>query len=156
MASITGRMVNIMMKRMPGMAGKSMRRQVAKYRASNGTKGNKIMGKPVFLLDVVGRTSGEARPVMLMHVPHGDDLVVTGSMGGADTTPNWYKNLLAAGKAHAEVGGDRWAVTARELEEGPERDECWSALVAAYPDFGSYQTYTSRRLPVALLSRTPD
>jgi deazaflavin-dependent oxidoreductase (nitroreductase family) len=149
-------MVNIMMKRMPGMAGKSMRKQVTKYRASGGAKGNKIMGKPVFLLDVVGRSSGELRPVMLMHVPHGDDLVVTGSMGGADRVPNWYQNLMAAGEAHVEVAGDRWPVTARELDDGPERDECWNALVTAYPDFAAYQTYTERRLPVAMLSRKTD
>lgn len=82
----------------------------------------------------------------------GDDLVVTGSHGGHPKTPNWYLNLTAAGAATVEVPGDRWQVTARELEEGAERDECWRLLVDAYPDVGTYQELTDRRLPVAVLS----
>jgi deazaflavin-dependent oxidoreductase (nitroreductase family) len=111
------------------------------------------MGKPTFVLDVVGRKSGDPHPVMLMLVRRGDDVIVCGSRGGHPETPNWYKNLAAAGKAHVEVGDERWAVDFRELAEGPERDECWKLLVAAYPDFESYQELTSRRLPVAVLSR---
>jgi hypothetical protein len=63
-----------------------------------GRRGDGIMGKPVFLLDVVGRTSGQSRPVMLMLVRRGDDLVVTGSNGGnpeADAYPDFatYQEL---------------------------------------------------------------
>ena len=107
----------------------------------------------MFLLDVVGRSSGEPRPVMLMHVPRGDDLVVVASAGGSDTTPNWYKNLMAAGGADVQVGADRWSVAARELDDGPERDECWSLATAVYPGFDSYQQFTDRRIPVAVLER---
>jgi deazaflavin-dependent oxidoreductase (nitroreductase family) len=81
---------------------------------------------------------------------------VTGSNGGNPEAPNWYKNLAAAGAAHVEVDGERWAVGVRELGEGPEREECWSLLVAGYPDFASYQELTDRRLPVAVLERTDD
>ena len=48
-------------------------RQVEKYRSSGGRKGNTTVGTRVFRLDVVGRSSGERRPVMLMHGPRGDD-----------------------------------------------------------------------------------
>ena len=78
---------------------------------------------------------------------------MTGSYGGNPKAPNWYKNLLAAGEAHVEVGPDRWPVDFRQLEEGPEREECWKLLCAAYPDFASYQELTDRRLPVGILSR---
>ncbi len=67
--------------------------------------------------------------------------------------PNWYKNLSAAGEAHVEVGQDRWAVDYRELDEGPEREQCWKLLIAGYPDFASYQELTNRRLPVGVLGR---
>lgn len=129
------------------------RRQIKQFRSSKGAKGNAFMGKPVFLLDVVGRSSGEPRPVMLMLVRRGDDLLVAGSNGGNPESPNWFKNLVAAGEAHVEVGADRWAVTVRELDEGAERDECWKLLVAGYPDFASYQELTDRRIPVAVLER---
>ena len=156
MASISGRAVNFMSKHLPGLARYGTRRQIKQFRSSGGEKGNEMMGKPVFLLDVVGRVSGESRPVMLMLVHRGDDLVVTGSNGGNPEAPNWYKNLMAADEAHVEVGADRWPVTATQLDEGPERDECWNLLVAAYPDFASYQELTDRRLPVAVLRRKVD
>jgi deazaflavin-dependent oxidoreductase (nitroreductase family) len=95
---------------------------VAKYRSSGGRKGNTLVGRPVFLLDVVGRSGGERRPVMLMYVRRGEDLVVIGSGAGSAATPNWYRNLMAAGGAEVQVGPDRWSVAARELEDGSERD----------------------------------
>lgn len=152
MASISGRAANFMSRRFPAFGAWGTRRQVDQYRSSGGTKGNKVMGKPVFLLDVVGRTSGEPRPVMLMLARRGDDLVVIGSNGGNPTTPNWYRNLMAAGGSEVQVGADRWKVTAREVD-GDERAECWAAGVAAYPDFDTYQELTERRIPVAVLER---
>jgi deazaflavin-dependent oxidoreductase (nitroreductase family) len=149
----SARFTNLVARRFPALGRNAAARQVAKYRSSDGKKGNTIVGRPVFLLDVVGRSSGERRPVMLIHVPRGDDLVVVASAGGSDTTPNWYKNLLAAGGADVQVGADRWSVAARELDDGPERDECWTLANAVYPGFDSYQQFTERRIPVAVLER---
>ena len=145
--------MNFLSRRVPGLMHRGGERQVSQFRASNGSKGNMMMGKPVFVLDVVGRQSGESRPVALMLVRRGDELIVTGSYGGNPKAPNWYKNLLAAGEAHVEVGSERWAVDFRQLDEGPEREECWRMLCDAYPDFASYQELTERRLPVGLLTR---
>ncbi len=142
-----------MSRRFPSLMHRGGDRQVEQFRASKGAKGNKMMGKPVFLLDVVGRKSGQSRPVALMLVRRGDDLIVTGSFGGNPKAPNWYENLLAAGEAHVEVGSERWAVDFHQLEEGSEREQCWKLLCDAYPDFASYQELTDRRLPVALLCR---
>ena len=153
MASITGRLANLMSRRLPWLGRKGTQRQIAQFRKSKGAKGNKLLGKPVFLLDVVGRTSGEPRPVMLMLIRRDDDVIVVGSNAGNPTTPNWYRNLEAAGGAHVEIGAERWPVTFRELEDGPERDECWKLATAGYPDFDSYQELTDRRIPVGLLSR---
>jgi hypothetical protein len=36
---------------------------------------------------------------------------------------------------------------------GPERDECWSLAAAIYPGFDSYQQFTDRRMPIAVLER---
>jgi deazaflavin-dependent oxidoreductase (nitroreductase family) len=152
MASFSGRMANLMSRYLPAFGRWGTRRQVEQYRSSGGTKGDEIFGKPVFLLELVGRSSGEPRPVMLMLVRRGDDLVVVGSNGGNPKTPNWYLNLMAAGGGTVQVGADRWDVTARELEGG-ERDECWALATAAYPDFASYQELTERRIPVAVLER---
>ena len=154
MATLSGRAVNFMSRRLPGLGKRGTHRQVEQFRSSGGTKGNMLMGKPVFLLDVVGRTSGESRPVMLMLAERGDDLVVIGSNGGHPVAPNWYKNLMAAGTAAVQVRADTWPVTPRTLDDGPERDECWDLAVAAYPDFATYQELTDRRIPVVLLERS--
>jgi deazaflavin-dependent oxidoreductase (nitroreductase family) len=153
MASLVGRFSHFMSTRMKGVTDAMTRRQVARYRASDGAKANTLMGKPVFLLDVVGRTSGQPRPVMLMLARRGGDLLVCGSNGGNPKTPNWYRNLTAAGRAGVQVGAERWDVIVRELPEGDEREECWRLLVAAWPQFESYQELTERRLPVAVLER---
>lgn len=128
-----------------------MQRQIEQFRSSGGTKGNTLRGMECFLLDVVGRTSGEPRPVMLMVARRGDDLIVVGSNGGNPVTPNWYRNLVAAGEAHVEVGSERWAVDFREVD-GEEKDACWQLATAAYPDFDSYQELTDRTIPVGVLS----
>ena len=151
--SLSSRLTNIVGSYFPAIGRAATRRQVEQYRSSNGRKGNKFVGCPCFLLDVVGRRSAESHPVMLIHVPRGDDLIVVGSGAGVANTPNWYKNLVAAGGGHVQVGADRWRVQARELPEGPERDECWALAVARYPGFDAYQTYTERRIPVAVLVR---
>lgn len=149
-------MANLMSRRVPRLGRIGTRHQIRQFRTSNGKKGNKLLGRPIYVLDVVGRTSGELRPVMLMLVRRGDDVVAVGSNAGNPETPNWYRNLMSAGEAHVEVGAERWAVDARELDEGPERNECWDLAVAAYPDFASYQDLTDRRIPVAVLTRTGD
>lgn len=153
---VSARFTNLVARRFPALGRSATARQVEKYRSSGGRKGNTIVGRRVFLLDVVGRSSGERRPVMLIHVPRGNDLVGVASAGGSDTTPKWFKNLLAAGDAEVQVGADCWSVVARELHDGPERDEAWSLAAAVYPGFDSYQRFTGRQIPVAVLERRGD
>ncbi|MEE9413696.1 MAG: nitroreductase/quinone reductase family protein [Acidimicrobiales bacterium] len=152
--TLTGRFANLLSTKFPWAVQSATHRQIRQFRKSSGKKGALLLGKPCFLLDVVGRKSGESRPVMLMLVRRNDDLVVCGSYAGNPKTPNWYRNLIAADHSIVEVGAERWSVTAQELAEGPERDECWKLLTDAYPDFATYQQLTTRRLPVAILHRT--
>jgi len=151
--SLLSRLTNIIGTYVPALGRAGTRHQVRQYRSSNGRKGSKFGGYPCFLLDVVGRKSGKSHPVMLIHAPRGNDLIVVGSGAGVATTPNWYKNLMATGGGYVQVGADRWRVQARELPEGPEREQCWALAVARYPGFEAYQTYTKRRIPVAVLER---
>ena len=152
-AIVSARFSNLVARRIPALGRTATARQVEKYRSSGGRKGNTVVGQPVFLLDVVGRSSGERRPVMLMYVPRGDDLVVIGSAGGSPTTPNWYKNLMAAGGAEVQVGSDLCPWSLVNSKSGAEHDECWSLATAVYPGFDSYQRFTDRRIPVAVLER---
>jgi deazaflavin-dependent oxidoreductase (nitroreductase family) len=151
-AAVSARITNLVARRFPEAGKKSAERHVETFRKSGGRKGNSIFGRPVFLLEVVGRKSGQSS-IMLMHAPRGDDLIVIGSGGGSPSTPNWYRNLMAAGGGTVQVGAERCAVTARELEDGPERDECWRLAAKVYPGFDAYQTFVDRTIPLALLER---
>lgn len=152
MATLTGRIANFVSTRLRPLQRWATQRHVKSYRDSGGEKLAEFNGMPVFLLEVVGRRSGEPRPVMLMLVTRGDDLVVVGSNGGNPKAPAWWHNLMAAGTATVQVGSERWDVRARQVD-GAERDECWRLAVAAYPDFESYQELTDRHIPVAVLER---
>jgi deazaflavin-dependent oxidoreductase (nitroreductase family) len=152
--AVSARITNFIARRRPMMARDATAKHVAKYVSSNGRKGNSLFGHPVFLLDVVGRSTGTHRPVMLMYAPRGDDLIVVGSAAGTDKTPNWYLNLMAAGGGEVQVGAKRWTVSAREVS-GAERDECWALAVKAYGGFDAYSHFTERRIPVAILEPRP-
>ncbi len=150
---VIGRMNHVASNRLDPVARAASRLHAKAHAKGRGRWLERYFGAPLFALTVTGRTSGEPRTVMLIQTRRGDDIVVGGSNGGNHTTPNWYLNLRAAGRAEVQVGDDRWPVTFREVE-GAERDACWDLLVGTYPDFETYQRLTERRIPVAVLERT--
>ncbi len=151
--SFSGRMAHTITRLVPGLPKWISRRQAATYEKSAGKSAAKLNGKPIFRLTVVGRKTGERRSVMLMLVRRGEQLLVCGSEAGAMEAPNWWKNLMAAGHATVQVGPDTFETDARVLSDENERAEAWQLLTAAYPDFGSYQLLTTRKLPIAALTR---
>ncbi|WP_330181791.1 nitroreductase family deazaflavin-dependent oxidoreductase [Nocardia sp. NBC_01503] len=137
-----------------GFAARAFARRNSRvYTSSGGTRGNKLQGKPVFQLIVTGRKSGEPRPVMLMLVRDGDDILVCGSNGGHPGTPNWWHNLAAQPTARVQVGPDTWPVDVRIVTDDEEYEKHWRTLVAGYPDFATYRALSPREFPVAVLSR---
>ncbi len=153
MNDVSGHTVNLLSRRLPGFMSWATRRHVDRLRTSTGTKGNTLAGSPVFVLDVVGRRSDQSRPVVLMEVRDGDDFVVAGSDAGHTETPNWYRNLMAAGEAHVEVGSERWAVKARQVDDEQELERYWDLLVQGYDQFATYRRLAGRSIPVAVLTR---
>ncbi|WP_169814941.1 nitroreductase/quinone reductase family protein [Nocardia crassostreae] len=123
------------------------------YDRFGGTRFTTLQGKPVFQLTVTGRKSGESRPVMLMLVRDGDDLLVCGSNGGNPGTPNWWGNLLATDKPEVRVGRESWPVTTHVVTDPAEYEKHWRTLVAGYPDFATYRALSTRRFPIAVLRR---
>ena len=152
-ASVSGRMANVLSRRLPRMVNRFSRRQARRFERTNGRRGAKLRGKAVFRLTVVGRKTGQPRSLMLMLVRRGDDLLVCGSQAGTPEAPNWWKNLMAAGTATVQVDEESWDVDAREITDPAERSDAWDRLVATYPDFATYQQLTDRTLPIAVLTR---
>ncbi|MEE6138037.1 nitroreductase/quinone reductase family protein [Mycobacterium sp. 050128] len=80
-------------------------------------------------------------------------LVIVGSRGGAPNDPAWVYNLRANPRARMEIGTETFAATARE-NLGAERDSLFDEVVSRSPNFGVYQTKTTRVIPVFALQRS--
>jgi deazaflavin-dependent oxidoreductase (nitroreductase family) len=123
------------------------------YQSSGGRRGATMQGRKILLLTTVGNKSGKSRTVPVVPFFEGAETYVIASMGGAPEHPAWYKNLLANPDVSVQVGADTWRSRATVVDEGPERDRLWKAIVEQMPNFGEYQKKTSRVIPVVRLAR---
>lgn len=117
------------------------------------TKGRRsfVTKAPTLVLHHVGRKSGQARTSPLLFLDDAPDLVIVASKGGADAHPAWYHNLMAMPTAEVELPGRQRRTVAPRLADDAERAAFWPRLVAMYPDYADYATYTERTIPVIVL-----
>jgi deazaflavin-dependent oxidoreductase (nitroreductase family) len=124
---------------------------IAEFRANDGKVGGAFAGAPLLLLHSTGARSGEPRIHPMMYLPDRGRYIVFASKGGAPINPSWYHNLKANPGATIEVGSETMEVSAAEVTGG-ERDDLYSQQSALYPGFATYQTKTTRRIPVIALT----
>ncbi|GAA4875561.1 nitroreductase/quinone reductase family protein [Actinomycetospora straminea] len=132
------------------------RAQVAIVRATHGRRGHRwIAGTEVVALTTTGRRSGQARTVMVLALPDGDDLLVAASHGGVDREPPWWLNLQAEPHARVAHRGEHVDVVAEEVGDD-EYAALWARFVAAWPGFEGYRAKVRRRIALVRLrpSRT--
>jgi deazaflavin-dependent oxidoreductase (nitroreductase family) len=125
---------------------------IEEFRAGGGKLAGQFAGAPILLLYTKGRRSGKQFLNPLAYYADGDRYLVFASKGGADTHPDWYRNLVAAPSAHIEVGTESFDVQVTELH-GEERDRLYAAQAGVMPNFAEYQAKTERVIPVIALSR---
>jgi deazaflavin-dependent oxidoreductase (nitroreductase family) len=130
---------------------------IAEFRANEGRVGGMFEGAPVALLHHQGRRSGREYVSPVMYLADENDpstIYVFASKGGAPTHPEWYHNLLSAGRAQVEVGTETYEVTVSEVE-GEDRDRIFEEQARRYPGFAEYATKTAgiRTIPVLALRR---
>jgi deazaflavin-dependent oxidoreductase (nitroreductase family) len=65
----------------------------------------------------------------------------------------WFGNVVANPAVVVQVGRSRAQMQARVADEA-ERALLWPKLVALYPDYDSYQSWTDRVIPVVVLEPT--
>lgn len=129
---------------------------VAAYRWTGGLLGSKWRvgsafpwGVPVLLLTTIGRKSGQPRTTPLLFIEDGGDVIVVASQGGLPKDPLWYKNLVANPECEVQIKRRKMKMRARTASP-EERERLWPRLVALYPDFASYATWTDRVIPVVI------
>jgi deazaflavin-dependent oxidoreductase (nitroreductase family) len=117
------------------------------FRANNGKVGGAFDGNELLLLTTIGAKSGQPRLSPLSCKRIDGKLLIIAGYGGADTNPSWVYNLRANPRAHVELAGESFDVTAREVPPA-ERDDIIPKLTAAVSAFAEYQAKTSRVIPI--------
>ncbi|GHI95827.1 nitroreductase family deazaflavin-dependent oxidoreductase [Streptomyces olivaceus] len=128
-------------------------RVISEFRANKGRVNRAWLDKDLVLITTTGAKSGKPRVNPLVYVADGDRVVVAASNSGLDRHPAWYFNVRANPELTVERGEETYRAVASELT-GPERDTWYARLTEADPAFTTYETRTSRRIPVFRLVRT--
>jgi deazaflavin-dependent oxidoreductase (nitroreductase family) len=108
---------------------------------------------PICLVEHTGRKTGLRRTTPLVYLSDGDRVVVVASQAGRPENPMWFGNVVANPAVVVQVGRSRAQMQARVADEA-ERALLWPKLVALYPDYDSYQSWTDRVIPVVVLEPT--
>ena len=132
------------------------RANVALYRATGGRLGGKWRvgsafpwGIPVCLVTTIGRKTGQPRTAPLLFLEDGDKVVLVASQGGLPKHPLWFRNIQANPEVTVQIRSRVRKMRARVATE-QERADYWPKLVAMYPDFDNYQSWTDRVIPVVV------
>jgi deazaflavin-dependent oxidoreductase (nitroreductase family) len=120
---------------------------IEEFRANGGRVGGPFEGASLLLLHTTGAKSGQERIHPVMHLDLDGHRYVFASKAGADTDPDWYRNLVANPDVKVEVGEDTIPATA-VVVEGEERDRVFAEQKRRYPGFAEYEAKTSRVIPV--------
>jgi deazaflavin-dependent oxidoreductase (nitroreductase family) len=103
------------------------------------------------MLTTVGRRTGSVRTTMVVApVCLDETLVLVASNGGAPRHPSWYLNLSAHPDVEVLFKGERRKMRARTAG-AQEKPVLWRQVVANAPSYATYQSRTSRDIPVVLL-----
>lgn len=126
-------------------------RIIEEFRANGGKVGGDFEGAPLLLLHTIGARSGVERVNPMMYQDLGGGrIAVFASKAGADTDPDWYRNLVANPEVTAEIGTASRPFRAHTA--GPdEREPIWTRQKSDYPGFAGYEAQTSRVIPVVIL-----
>ena len=124
---------------------------ITEFRENDGKVGGMFDGMPILLLHHIGAKSGADRISPLVYLPDGDRFVIFASKAGAPSHPSWFHNLMARPETEIEVGGETVAVVAAEVT-GDDRERLFQRQVELQPQFGDYQSKTTRKIPVVALT----
>lgn len=127
---------------------------VRRYQETDGAEGYEWgpHGGTILLLTTTGRRTGAQRTNALLFRQWGDDYLLVASKGGADTPPDWYRNLRDDPEVQVQVKGERFTARAR-VATAEEKPAMWAFMTGVWPDYDGYQRKTDREIPVVVLER---
>lgn len=125
---------------------------IAEFRANAGRVGGQFEGSALLLLHTTGAKSGAARVNPVMYLEQDDRVFVFASNGGADSNPDWFRNISQDPNVSVEIASEHVPAVARILPED-ERARVYAVQAALVPGFAEYQTNTSRLIPVVEIVR---
>lgn len=130
---------------------------ITEFRENAGRVGGPFEGAPVVLVHHEGRKTGRDYVTPLMYLADDDDegtIYIFATAGGAPKNPDWYYNLVDAGRSTVERGSDTYETVVTELT-GDARDVVYAEQAGRYEGFGQYaeQTAGIRTIPVLRLRR---
>ena len=125
---------------------------IEEFRANQGKVGGQFEGAPMLLLHTTGAKSGLERVNPMMYLEEDGRIYVFASKAGADTDPDWYRNLVANRAVTVELGSETFGADAVPVM-GAARDRIYGIQAERFPGFGEYQANTSRVIPVVELVR---
>ena len=112
------------------------------------------VGRPglvrTLLLSTTGRRSLQLRQLPLLYEAVEGKFIVIASRGGSRTDPEWYLNLQANPRCEIQVGLQHHHAHACTAS-GPEREALWQRMLSVWPPYATYQSRTSREIPVVVL-----
>lgn len=129
------------------------RQVIEEFRANAGRVGGQFEGAPMLLLHTTGARTGQERVNPMMYLDLDGHRYVFASKAGADTHPDWYRNLVANPRVEVEAGSEAYAAMARTVT-GADRDRIYAEQAARYPGFAEYEAKTDRVIPVVELVRS--
>lgn len=127
-------------------------RIIDEFRTNAGRVGGQFEGAPLLLLHTTGARSGAERVNPMMYLDLDGHRYVFASKAGADSNPDWYRNLVAHPDVTVEVGTESYAARAVDVV-GSERDRVYAEQASRFPGFAEYAAKTSRVIPVVELQR---
>lgn len=127
-------------------------RIIDEFRANEGRVGGQFEGAPLLLLHTTGARSGAERTNPMLYLDLDGHRYVFASKAGADSDPDWYRNLVAHPDVTVEVGTESYAARAVDVV-GAERDRIYGEQARRYSGFAEYAAKTSRVIPVVELVR---
>ena len=102
------------------------------------------------LIRYKGRKSGRTMITGLCYGDIGGEVVICGSKGGAEDSPQWYNNIRASQTVDFQIATQAYRATWRE-PEGAEREKVWTFMVDCFPFYAEYQTRTTRIIPLVMM-----